>query len=507
MEGNLSKELPVAPDEEVRTLDPLSSRGDDDIALSNTSQMALDTAKRRAQSLGQSNVTTDDILWGLFHGLDQRNSLALKFMKTRGITENTVYADHGYTNNAQEILELAAKRAIELNRDVIGTEDLLYALFSASQQHSNSGAIELLYKRGVTKELVFGTAELSFNVQKALQSAIHEAQRLGHDRVGSEDLLWALFQKTDRDSRARHWLGAQGIFSPAETFDSFRNEPIINDITTPVESRVKSFMVGMLAGSFETLLLQPFVYWKTVAQLSASESSMSAVWNLSNMYRGVVVNCASIGPISAVQYTGHKVLTSLYENTYGKSSASAQLVISGLAGATSSVIVTPAELLMISQQRLGGTVMSQYVDIVKSNGWAGLYRGWLPTLLRETGWTFGFLGLTPNLTKILQDDSKFFRSNGVAATAAASVIGGQVAAVVTQPFDTLKTLEQADRGMTREKRFSGMPQAARNLWATEGVSGFWKGISARSVRLTLAVFILGQTQETLTHKFTEVGFT
>ena len=40
-----------------------------------------------------------------------------------------------------------------------------------------------------------------------------QAHRLGHARVGTEDLLWALFQKTDRDSRARHWLGSQGILN------------------------------------------------------------------------------------------------------------------------------------------------------------------------------------------------------------------------------------------------------------------------------------------------------
>ena len=44
-------------------------------------------------------------------------------------------------------------------------------------------------------------------------------------------------------------------------------------------------------------------------------------------------------------------------------------------------------------------------------------------------------------------DSKFFRRNEVAASAAASVVGGQVAALVTQPLDTIKTIMQTDRGI------------------------------------------------------------
>ena len=35
----------------------------------------------------------------------------------------------------------------------------------------------------------------------------------------------------------------------------------------------------------------------------------------------------------------------------------------------------------------------------------------------------------------------------MAASAAASVVGGQVAALVTQPLDTIKTIMQTDRGI------------------------------------------------------------
>ena len=68
--------------------------------------------------------------------------------------------------------------------------------------------------RKLFQNLPNALVSLSFDVTTALSAMVRatQAHRLGHDRVGTEDLLWALFQKTDRDSRARHWLGYGNFF-------------------------------------------------------------------------------------------------------------------------------------------------------------------------------------------------------------------------------------------------------------------------------------------------------
>jgi hypothetical protein len=63
------------------------------------------------------------------------------------------------------------------------------------------------------------------------------------------------------------------------------------------------------------------------------------------------------------------------------------------AGAWSSLIVTPAELVMISQQRMGGTVGKVCADIYVAKGVRGFFRGMGPSTLREMGWTGGLFGL------------------------------------------------------------------------------------------------------------------
>ena len=50
----------------------------------------------------------------------------------------------------------------------------------------------------------------------AVKAAVDEARRLGHAQVGSEDLLWSLFQNTKKDSRARYWLGKQRMLNSGD---------------------------------------------------------------------------------------------------------------------------------------------------------------------------------------------------------------------------------------------------------------------------------------------------
>lgn len=49
-------------------------------------------------------------------------------------------------------------------------------------------------------------------------AATSDAKRRGHSRVGTEDLLYALFNNTKADSRARYWLGKQAQTRSVELY-------------------------------------------------------------------------------------------------------------------------------------------------------------------------------------------------------------------------------------------------------------------------------------------------
>ena len=148
-------------------------------------------------------------------------------------------------------------------------------------------------------------------------------------------------------------------------------------------------VVGSLAGMIEASAMQPFLYWKTMEQINKP-----MVWKPSLAYRGVLINAASIAPISGLQYAANGSLQKLFVSMSGNERPGElqKLAVAIGAGAISSLIVTPAELIMISQQRLGGSVASTLKDVWSTSGLRGMMRGFAPTTWREMGWTGGLFG-------------------------------------------------------------------------------------------------------------------
>ena len=197
-----------------------------------------------------------------------------------------------------------------------------------------------------------------------------------------------------------------------------------------------------------------------------------------------------------MQYAANGVLQKLFINMSGNERPGEwqKLAVAVGAGAVSSLFVTPAELIMISQQRFGGSVVSTMKDVWGSSGARGFMRGFAPTTWREMGWTGGLFGLQSMFKRTVQEDSKFFRRNEVASAAFASIAAGQITAVVTQPFDVVKSLMQADRGITTPMQATSSLETAKLLFKEGGTRAFFRGLPARATRLCGAVFILGESQ-------------
>ena len=144
--------------------------------------------------------------------------------------------------------------------------------------------------------------------------------------------------------------------------------------------------------------------------------------------------------------------------------ASEQMGVAAAAGAVSAMVVSPAELVMITQQRVGGTMTGAISEIWATQGLSGLMRGIVPTIIREAGWVFGFLGLSPTIKVTLQDDSRFFRRNDLAASAASSAVAGLIAGTITCPADVVKSMMQGDRGINSPIRYKSTFDTARQLY-------------------------------------------
>jgi ATP-dependent Clp protease ATP-binding subunit ClpA len=108
----------------------------------------LGRAAAAAAERGHAKTTPGDLLLALFEedpgGTSQaaRESPALRFLRQRGIDAGEMRRASDWSDNASDILRLASQRAASREKRLVGTEDLLWAMFQPTQSRSRSLAVE-----------------------------------------------------------------------------------------------------------------------------------------------------------------------------------------------------------------------------------------------------------------------------------------------------------------------------------------------------------------------------
>lgn len=122
-----------------------------------------------------------------------------------------------------------------------------------------------------------------------------------------------------------------------------------------------------------------------------------------------------------------------------------------------------------------GAIQGTYM-LVSQQGFRGLYRGVVPTTVKQSATSAVRMGSYNMLKEAFKERS--IPVNGVTTFLMGS-IAGTITVYVTQPFDTVKTRVQ---GMSQK----GMSQAVAELLREEGIWGFWRGSTMRLGRLVLS---------------------
>ena len=90
----------------------------------------------------------------------------------------------------------------------------------------------------------------------------------------------------------------------------------------------------------------------------------------------VQVNAGSIAPITAVQFGAHHMFEGLLlGKSTNESSSASRIGVATVAGLASALVSTPAELVMIQQQKHGRSLVAELQQIVAKHGLSHLYRG------------------------------------------------------------------------------------------------------------------------------------
>ena len=137
--------------------------------------------------------------------------------------------------------------------------------------------------------------------------------------------------------------------------------------------------------------------------------------------------------------------------------------------------------------RINGKQLNSYETIlgmIKEKGYGSLFRGFYPTMIKEST-TYGFrFFIYSELMDIYGKDKNFF------SCIACSSIAGVVSSILNNPLDVVQTRYQIPNS-TEKNIFSSI----RNIIKNEGFRVLYKGTLIRSVRTIPAVSISFLTYE------------
>ena len=233
-------------------------------------------------------------------------------------------------------------------------------------------------------------------------------------------------------------------------------------------------------------MLQPFNYAKNMVQQKQPISMNPAI-----MYRGVGANAVNMGSCTMIQFAVGGSLKAKVLGDEKRHLSLAEEMACGIgAGTTSALVGSPLELIMIQQQRKGGSFATHMGGLLSQPTVLG--RGFIGCAVREALWTCGYLSIPPVVRRTLMESyPERFPTNEIARVPAA-LLGGLFACYLTQPFDTIKTCMQGD---IERKTYNTFTDTAKKLNAESGIPGFYRGATFRYGRMVCAVFILDFLKE------------
>lgn len=180
----------------------------------------------------------------------------------------------------------------------------------------------------------------------------------------------------------------------------------------------QNIVIGVVAAFIEGVLLQPTLYWK-----NARASKLPFTLNPKIIYRGTGASILNECQMMGLQFGTTGYFQQLFRSeTSSKLSRGGEIGAAFFGGLIPTVLTCPIELVMIQQQRNGGTFPSTCSKVVSSHGIAGggLFRGLIGTMSRDSIYVVGMLGVTPLIQDTLMDDFGFSK---LSAGLYASIIG------------------------------------------------------------------------------------
>jgi solute carrier family 25 citrate transporter 1 len=241
------------------------------------------------------------------------------------------------------------------------------------------------------------------------------------------------------------------------------------------------------------------------------------------LYKGLTAVYTGIIPKMAIRFVSFEQ----YRETLAKFEKNGEVssrvtFVAGLAsGLTEAVVVvTPAEVCKIRLQsqfhslmdpsqmhhrKYKNVVQAAFV-IVREEGLGALYKGVVPTMLRQ--------GINQAVNFTVYNAAKKYVTDWQGTdqlhhwqSLVLGGLSGGVGPLVNNPLDVVKTRLQKQVVIPgKEPKYTGLVQACVTIAREEGILALWKGITPRLLRIMPGQAITFMTYEAVSSKLSSMGF-
>ncbi|TMS36015.1 hypothetical protein L596_003285 [Steinernema carpocapsae] len=248
---------------------------------------------------------------------------------------------------------------------------------------------------------------------------------------------------------------------------------------------IDAVVFGSASAGFSALILQPLDRLKTIVQQESSKSSSSlrskaaevvSKHGVRDLWRGLSPSMIRIIPGVAVYFGCMESGKSWFPV---ETSKTAYFGLGFFSRAVATLVLLPATVVKTrfeSSIYRDRNLVESVRNIVQTHGVRALWKGVMPTILRDAPFSGVYLMLYRTHLSFAEDVMQI----GPSVRFASGLSSGIVACAMTHPFDVVKTHVQL-----YPAKYRSSVAAVVTLWQVSGIQGFMKGFVLRATRRAL----------------------
>ncbi|XP_070224958.1 mitochondrial glutathione transporter SLC25A40 [Bos mutus] len=223
---------------------------------------------------------------------------------------------------------------------------------------------------------------------------------------------------------------------------------------------------------------------------------------IKSLWSGLPPTLVMAVPATVIYFTCYDQLTALLRSKLGENESRIPIVAGIVARLGAVTVISPLELIRTKMQskKFSYEELHRFVSKkVSEDGWISLWRGWAPTILRDVPFSGSEEELKSLLMKLKVESEKVGLKLNIQKRRSWHLVPS-FAAVVTLPFDVVKTQKQTQLWIYESQKISMPLQMStwtimKNIVAKNGFSGLFTGLIPRLIKIAPACAVMISTYE------------